>query len=123
MKKIYLIAACFALSLMIAQGAYALTFDTSGGEAIAMDTADPAFDPFTPSTNVSMKGRTAVAGFAISAVHDQVLAKKAGKLFGMASDSSAVFWKDVADTGDTFDDIDTSDSSVFDRGTGNWDKM
>jgi len=121
MKKYFALFTIFAISFISVTTASAIQFSAAGGDPVELDTADPNFDPFTPSTNVSMSGQTAVAGYAANSWHIQVLTKKSGKAFGMSSDSNAVYWADISANDATVEAVDTSDSTYFDANT--WTKM
>ena len=133
MKKILTLAAIGIFTLSMTQAAHTVVWGwTEGSIPISTNNVagTPDFDPFSPSTNVYMMGQTASSGFTIGALHDQVVGKKSGKAFGMASDSNKVYYLDISDE-DTFTSIavvsatDTSDSSYFETAIGgqDWVKM
>ncbi len=120
MKKIYCLLAGLTLCLFIAQNAQSL-------ELIQADAGDPVtitvtnsfpFNPFDVSTSVDMAGVTDETAFAVGAFHTMVDQKKSGKQFGMASDSSAMWFIDISET--AAEAVAASNSGGF--GTG-WSKM
>lgn len=102
MKKLIIAIAGLSLCATFAMNANATAFTQSAaGEDVTMTvTGSPAFDPFTPSTNVVISGASVAEAFAVGAYHNQVLNKKSGKAFGMASDANSVYYLDIA-TGKT----------------------
>lgn len=119
MKKIFLtIAAVSLCSAFIATNSMAVGLtQANAGDAVTITVTGtaPAFTAFNPSTNVIMKGTTIATEFAVSAYHLQVLAKSSGKAFGMASDSSAMYYLDISPPGtvDSATDVSASDSTAF----------
>lgn len=110
---------CFGMTQMAFAADLA---QTAAGDqvTITVTTGNPPFDAFTPSTNVIMDGATSAAGFAAAAYHSQVFQKKSGKEFGMASDSSAMWYNDISAANATATTVASTDSAVF---SGNWEKM
>jgi hypothetical protein len=128
MKKKLIYIAALSFGLFIANNAMSADFSvdgTSGVVSMAQGTGNngPAF-AFTPSTNVTMTGGTQAAGegFAIAAHHSSVFKKNSGKMFGMASDSPAMYWFDISATDATLPTVATPwDSSVVQ--TTGWNAM
>lgn len=99
----------------IASSAFATSFSqTAAGDAVTM-TVDTGLIPgatnvsFQPSAQVNMAGASETTSFALVSGHEAVRGKEAGQNYGMASDSSNVFWiaapadfpTDFADTNST----------------------
>ncbi len=67
----------------------------TGAVTIAVDnTTIPGAEPvvFEPSTQVNISGGSETTSFSAMAGHEAVKGKDAGQNYGMAADSSAVFW-------------------------------
>jgi hypothetical protein len=87
----------------------------SGGAAVECATDNVAgvstFN-FSPSPAVITDGDSFQNKFVIGAVHEQALDNTGGKEYGMAYDSTKVYWFDVSGT-DTMEAVTGSDSSIF----------
>ncbi|WP_136808426.1 hypothetical protein [Desulfosediminicola flagellatus] len=102
MKKIIAVIAGISLcaTYAISVNAASLSQDaTTGDVTIEVTAGNPTFDAFKPSTNVIVSGATTANSFAVGAYHEQVLAKKSGKAFGMASDANEVYYLDISAAG------------------------
>lgn len=101
MKKLIIAIAGLSLcaTYAISVNAASLAQTAAGDDVtIAVTAGNPTFDPFKPSTNVVVSGATTAASFAVGAYHLQVLGKKSGKAFGMASDANEVYYLDISGT-------------------------
>lgn len=107
MKKASSILFGMAITLFITQSAFADgVISQTGADATAKagqpvnvtGTTGPTIDPFSVSTNVVMEGATSATSFALTGYHLQVDQKKSGKMFAMASDSSAMWFADISST-------------------------
>lgn len=89
--------AILALSILASSASFAdVSWDGTAGAAITIDaTANVTGSSvivFNPSAQVSISGGSAPTSFAVEAVHDAVQGKDVGQKYGMAADSSNVFW-------------------------------
>lgn len=103
-KKYTMLTGCIFFATVSAASAAAFT-NTNPGDKISI-TATAATNPgntfeYQTSPQVKIQGFTTATAFAVSAVHNDALAKTGGMAFGMASDSSDLMWKDVSATGST----------------------
>jgi hypothetical protein len=118
MKKKLIYIAAISIGLFIANNAISADFTVEDSGVVKMDQTGTNNGPdfaFTPSTNVVMTGGTQAAGegFVIGAYHSSVFQKNSGKMFGMASDSPAMYWFDVSDVAAELPDVgDPWNSSV-----------
>jgi hypothetical protein len=115
MKKIFYVLAGLTFCVAITHNAHALDItQAAAGEAVKLTVLNsPTFDSFNPSTSVIMDGVSQPSQFAVGSYHQQVFQKKSGKAFGMASDSSAVWWLDISADNAAVPAVATSDSTAF----------
>ena len=116
-KTITSFMALFALCFM-ASYASATDAAATGGAAltITVDTSATGIPGasdlvFQPSAQISISVSTVKTSFAATSGHDAVQGKEAGQNYGMASDSSNVFWVSALTT--PYAAIDTTNSSFF----------
>lgn len=96
MKKTILSLAVIGLCGLLSTNALALDLTQTGAGGPVSLASTPAFDDFNASTGVIVDGVSGVNQFAIGAYHQQVLNKKSGKAFLMASTSSAMYYLDIS---------------------------
>jgi hypothetical protein len=101
MKKTLLIAAGILFCVPIAHNALgAMSQDATTGTVTitAGAVAGAQSITFDPSTNVQMNGNSMATSFAIGAYHSQALRKASGQAYGMAADSSKMYFQDISDS-------------------------
>lgn len=113
-----ILALCFMASSASAVDATA----TAGAQlVIAVDTGvipGATNLTFQPSSQVSISASSERTNFAVAAGHDAVQGKEAGQNYGMASDSSNVWWISALAT--PYAAIDVTNSSYF--SANNWNR-
>lgn len=117
-KKFIFIAAILGLSF-ISSYASALTFSGEKGASIVINATNVANSSplrFEPSAQVNMAGGSEATCFAVIGGHDAVKGKEAGQNYGMAADSSNVFWIAAPATfPTTFADTNSTTISTWNR--------
>lgn len=121
MKKVLSILSILVLSLFLAYNAFAANYAQSDNlvtvSATNVSTADDIV--FQASAQVAMSGASEATSFAHAAHHNQALGKKHGRQFGMAADTSTIWWDDIEDG--TVLTITATSYTVF--STAGWNKM
>ena len=116
MKKVLSILSLTALSMFLTSTVYAAdTTYTQAENVVTITTTNvPDSDTinFQASAQVNFTGVSSPTSFAHAAYHTQVLGKKNGRQFGMATDSSSVFWNDISAAGDLLT-VDATTSAEF----------
>lgn len=110
MKKTFsIVAGLLVCAFTIAGTVQAADLTQAADGAVTVDagSVEGAKDiVFNPSSQVKMSGASETGNFAIAAYHTQAQNKKAGQQYGMASDSNALWFKDISET--TADTVDTT---------------
>lgn len=121
MKKRLIILSTIVFSLFLTHNVYAASGDyTQAENIVTIDTTnvtDADDISFQASAQVNISGQSSATSFAHGAYHAQVEGKKNGRQFGMAADSSSIFWQEIETT--AVATIDATTSAEF---TG-WIKM
>jgi len=110
-----IMALCFMTS-----SAFAAANTATAGDALTVTVSNVtgASDlTFQPSAQVSISCESSATSFAAEAGHDAVQGKDAGQNYGMASDSSTVFWVNAKTT--AYDTVSATNSTAF----SSWYKM
>lgn len=108
-RKFMPLMAILALGFIASSASAKVFTQTAPGDAVKM-TVDKVKIPgaadvnFQPSSKVQMAGASQVTSFALISGHEAVRGKEAGQNYGMASDSSNVFWEQAPATFPTFTD-------------------
>ena len=120
MKKQFIIGLAFISAMLFTASVYAADYESANpGDSITIDASSVsgAQDPvFNPSPQVTILLNVGADKFATAAVHRQALDTTDGKEYGMAYDSTKIYFYDVSAV-TTVVDITTSSSTAF-SGTG-----
>ena len=120
LRKYTILAACMVLASASFAGAATLGNGGPSKEVkIAKGGNAPAEFVFQVSPQIVTTGATERDNFTVAAVHNNALKKKGGMAYGMASDSSDLFWLDVATTEALAGITATTAAGAF---TGDWKK-
>ena len=114
MKKVLSILSIIALSMFVTSTVYAAAY-TQADNVVTVDAstvADADDILFQASAQVNFTGVSEATSFAHAAYHTQVIGKKNGRQFGMAADSSSIFWLDISTAGDLLT-VDATTSAEF----------
>ena len=124
MKKVLSILSIIALSMFLTSTVYAAdttyTQDTNVITITANNVTDAEDIEFQASAQVNFTGVSSETSFAHAAFHTQVIGKKNGRQFGMAADSSSIWWKDISTATDLLT-VDATTSLEF--STASFNKM
>lgn len=116
MKKFSMFMALLAFGIFTSQSSIAAVSDAkTAGAAIVLDATTnvpgSSVINFNPSAQVSISVSSDTTAFAVAGGHDAVQGKDQGQNYGMASDSSNVFWSNAGTT--AYATVSASNSSAF----------
>ncbi|MDW7773838.1 MAG: hypothetical protein SCH71_13205 [Desulfobulbaceae bacterium] len=112
---IFIMAMTISLLMLANANAQITVAVTDPGEVIVIDPALTGADnlEFKPSPQVKMSVYSNVNGFSTNGVHGAALGTVGGQAFGMASDTTKVYWVSVAAEGSVLTGVTTASSAEF----------